>query len=173
MRWSWFIPYHHFFIKRREEREERERAFYFYENGSLLLEKLIACCNAKPIPIRTFSAQQLFQATNNFSSEKLVIGLSVWYKGSLEGQIVLIKGSFVRNAKPITTRTFSPQQLRPSTNNYPAEHLGIYWYKGSLEGRIVLINRLDNLAYIAINDLVISARCSWRWRQWRWVKEAA
>ena len=138
MRWSCFMPFHHFFIKRREE---RERAFYFYENGSLLLAKLIASCNAKPIPIRTFSAQQLFQATNNFSSEKLVIGLSIWYKGSLEGWIVLIKCSFVRNAKPIPIRTFSPQQLRQATNNYPAEHLEIYWYKGSLEGRIVLIKR--------------------------------
>ena len=82
------MPYH-FFIKRREEREERERAFY--ENGSLLLEKLIASCNTKPIPIRTFSAQQLFQATNNFSSEQLVKGFSIRYKGSLEGRIALIK----------------------------------------------------------------------------------
>ena len=124
------MPYHHFFNKRKE----RQRAFYFYENGSLLLEKLIASCNAKPIPIRTFSAQQLFQATNNFSSEKLVIGLSVWYKVSLEGRIVPIKRSFVCNAKPIPLPTFSPQQLPEATNNYPAEHLGIYWYKGSLEG---------------------------------------
>ncbi|XP_065622863.1 serine/threonine-protein kinase ZRK1-like isoform X2 [Quercus suber] len=161
MRWSWFMPYHHFFIKRRQEREERERAFYFYENGSVLLEKLIASCNGKPIPIRTFSAQQLFQATNNFSSEKLVMGLSIWYKVSLEGRMVLIKAYFVRNAKPIPIRTFSPQQLRQATNNYPAQHLGVYWYKGSLEGRIVLINRLDyDLADLAINDLVISAQMS-------------
>ncbi|KAK4575764.1 hypothetical protein RGQ29_026642 [Quercus rubra] len=153
MRWSWFMPYHHFFNKRKRK---RERAFY--ENGSKLLEKLIASCNAKPIPIRTFSAQQLFQATNNFSSEKLVIGLSVWYKGSLEGRIVPIKGSFVRNANPICT--FSPQQLPQATNNYPVQHMGSYWYKGSLEGRIVLIKRLDILAHIAINDLVISAQMS-------------
>ncbi|KAK4575761.1 hypothetical protein RGQ29_026639 [Quercus rubra] len=157
MRWSWFMPYHHFFIKRREE---RERAFYFYENGSLLLAKLIASCNAKPTPIRTFSAQQLRQATNNFSFEKLVMEFSIWYKGSLEGRIVLIKCSFVCNAKPIPIRTFSPQQIRQATNNYPAEHLEIYWYKGSLEGRIVLIKRLGFWTDIAINDLVISAQMS-------------
>ncbi|XP_050246485.1 serine/threonine-protein kinase ZRK1-like isoform X11 [Quercus robur] len=160
MRWSWFMPFHHFFIKRREERkqrEERERAFYFYQNGRLLVEKLIASCKAKPIPIRTFSAQQLRQATNNFSSEKLVMEFSIWYKGSLEGRIVLIKCSFVRNAKPIPIRTFSPQQLRQATNNYPAQHLGTYWYKGSLEGRIVLIKH--TFAW-AINDLVISAQMS-------------
>ena len=80
------MPYH-FFNKRREE---RERAFYFYENGSLLVEKLIASCNAKPIPIRTFSPQQLLLATNYFSSERRV--KFFWYKGSLEGRIVLIKG---------------------------------------------------------------------------------
>ena len=82
------MPYHHFFIKRREEREERERAFYFYENGSLLLEKLIASCNAKPIPLHTFSPQQLPQATNNYPAEHLGF---YWYRGSLEGRIVLIK----------------------------------------------------------------------------------
>ncbi|XP_030930463.1 non-functional pseudokinase ZED1-like [Quercus lobata] len=152
MRWSWFTD--HFFNKRKQ----RERAFY--ENGSLLLEKLIASCNAKPIPIPTFSAQQLCQATNNFSSEKLVMGFSFWYKGSLEGRIVLVKGSFVRNAKLIPIYTISPQELRQATNNYPAQHQEFYWYKGSLEGRIVLIKHLDNLAYIAINDLVISAQMS-------------
>ncbi|KAF3949399.1 hypothetical protein CMV_024722 [Castanea mollissima] len=82
MRWSWFTD--HFFNKRKQ-REERA----FYENGSLLLEKLIVCCNAKPIPIPTFSPQQLLLATNNFSSSEL-LGYS-WYKGSLEGRIVLIK----------------------------------------------------------------------------------
>ncbi|XP_030932843.1 non-functional pseudokinase ZED1-like [Quercus lobata] len=154
MRWSWLMPFHHFFIKRREE---TERAFY--ENGSKLLEKLIASCNAKPIPIRTFSPQQLRQATNNFSSEQLVTGFSIRYKVSLEGRIVFIKGSFVHNAKPIPIRTFSPQQLRQATNNYTAQHLGTYWYTGSLEGRIFLIKRFD-YADVAINDLVISAKMS-------------
>ncbi|XP_050246438.1 serine/threonine-protein kinase ZRK1-like isoform X6 [Quercus robur] len=156
MRWSWFMPFHHFFNKRKR-REERA----FYENGSLLLEKLIASCNAKPIPIRTFSAQQLRQATNNFSSEQLVTGFSIWYKVSLEGRFVFIKASFVCNAKPIPIRTFSPQQLHQATNNYPAQpSWEIYWYKGSLEGRIVLIKHLDNFANFAINDLVISAQMS-------------
>nr|XP_023895169.1 wall-associated receptor kinase 1-like [Quercus suber] len=87
---------------------------------------------------------------------------SVWYEGSLEGRIFLIKGSLVRNAKPIPIRTFSPQQLRQATNNYPAQHLGFYWYKGSLEGQIVLIKRLDYTFFVdfSINDLVISAQMS-------------
>ncbi|XP_050246506.1 serine/threonine-protein kinase ZRK1-like isoform X30 [Quercus robur] len=85
------------------------------------------------------------------------MGFSIRYKVSLEGRIVLIKGSFVHNAKTIPIRTFSPQQLRQATNNYPAQHLGTYWYKGSLEGRIVLIKH--TFAW-AINDLVISAQMS-------------
>ncbi|KAL0000548.1 hypothetical protein SO802_014329 [Lithocarpus litseifolius] len=94
MRWSWFTSYHFFNKTRRERRERDERERAFYENGSKLLEKLIASCNAKPIPIRTFSPQQLLLATNYYSSEQLVIGFSIWYKGSLEGRIVLIKHSF-------------------------------------------------------------------------------
>ena len=69
--------------------KEKERAFY--ENGSKLVEKLIASCNAKPIPIHTFSLQQLLLATNNYSSEHLAYYQAYWYKGSLEGRIVLIK----------------------------------------------------------------------------------
>ncbi|KAL0000566.1 hypothetical protein SO802_014347 [Lithocarpus litseifolius] len=96
------------FFKRRKERKEGESAFV--ENGSKLLEKLIASCNGRSIPIRTFSAQQLHLATNNYSEPQLE-----------------------------------------------------YWYKGSLEGRIVLVNRLSDakiLAYLTINDIVISAHMS-------------
>ncbi|XP_065622038.1 serine/threonine-protein kinase ZRK1-like [Quercus suber] len=54
-------------------RKERERAFF--ENGSKLLEKLIASCNGRSIPIRTFSDQHEW----------------FWYKGSLEARIVFVK----------------------------------------------------------------------------------
>ncbi|KAF3947175.1 hypothetical protein CMV_026660 [Castanea mollissima] len=73
------------FFNRR--RKQRERAFV--ENGGKLLEKLIVCCNGKPIPIRTFSAQQLRQATNNYSEH---LG-KYWYKGSFEGRIILTRHS--------------------------------------------------------------------------------
>ena len=51
------------------------------------MEKLIAFCNDKPIPIRTFSSQQLSLATNNYCEH---LGM-YWYKGSIEGRIVLVK----------------------------------------------------------------------------------
>ncbi|XP_065623098.1 serine/threonine-protein kinase ZRK1-like [Quercus suber] len=56
-------------------------------NGSKLLEKLVVSCNGKPISIRTFSAQELCLATNNYNNRCCFFG----YKGSLEGQIVLIR----------------------------------------------------------------------------------
>ncbi|GMY20210.1 non-functional pseudokinase ZED1-like [Fagus crenata] len=50
----------------------------------MLLEKLIVSCNAKPIPIRTFSAQELQQATDNYANYQFWD----WYKGSLEARKV-------------------------------------------------------------------------------------
>ncbi|XP_030930470.1 non-functional pseudokinase ZED1-like [Quercus lobata] len=71
--------------KKGEERKEKERAFL--ENGSKVLEKLIVSCNGKPIPIRSFTVQQLHQATNNYHNH---LG-TYWFKGSLEGRLVLVK----------------------------------------------------------------------------------
>uniref|UniRef100_A0A2N9FPD0 Protein kinase domain-containing protein n=1 Tax=Fagus sylvatica TaxID=28930 RepID=A0A2N9FPD0_FAGSY len=70
----------------RKERKERERAFL--ENGSMLLEKLIVSCNAKPIPIRTFSAQELQQASDKYTDYQFL------YKGSLGGRMVFVKRFF-------------------------------------------------------------------------------
>ena len=59
----------------------------FLENGSKLLEKLIVSCNDKSIPIRTFSAQELWLATNNYHNHQG----RLWYNGSFEEQFVLIR----------------------------------------------------------------------------------
>jgi serine/threonine protein kinase len=79
--------------KKREEERERKRAFL--ENGGLVLEKLVASCNGRPIPIRTFSYQDLILATNNFDNRLIIhededSGSQV-YKGSFEGRILGIK----------------------------------------------------------------------------------
>ena len=84
MRRSWLRDSFFRMSKKDEEREEREKAFA--ESGSKLLEKLIAFCNGKPIPIRSFSAQDLHQATNNYCEHQAWH----WYKGSLEGRVVLV-----------------------------------------------------------------------------------
>ncbi|XP_030928909.1 non-functional pseudokinase ZED1-like [Quercus lobata] len=71
--------------KKGEEGKEKERAFL--ENGSKVLAKLIVSCNGKPIPIWSFTVQQLHQATNNYHNH---LG-TYWFKGSLEGRLVLVK----------------------------------------------------------------------------------
>jgi serine/threonine protein kinase len=77
--------------KKREEERVRKRAFL--ENGGLVLEKLVASCNGRPIPIRTFSYQQLILATNNFDHRLILREDSGFqmYKGSFEGRILSIK----------------------------------------------------------------------------------
>jgi serine/threonine protein kinase len=94
-------------VEKREEERERKRAFL--RNGGLVLEKLVASCNGRPIPIRTFSYQQLLLATNNFDPPLILdnAGDYKMYKGSFEGRILSIKNwkkgymSFVReNGRP-------------------------------------------------------------------------
>ncbi|KAG6636973.1 hypothetical protein CIPAW_11G148000 [Carya illinoinensis] len=65
----------------------------FLENGSMLLEKLVAACNGRPIPIRIFSYHELVSATNNFDSGLVlrVDAYYIWYKGSHEGRTISIK----------------------------------------------------------------------------------
>jgi serine/threonine protein kinase len=57
------------------------------------LEKVVASCNGRPIPIRTFSYQQLILATNSFD-HRLILHADQgyeFYKGSFEGRILSIK----------------------------------------------------------------------------------
>ncbi|XP_075668627.1 serine/threonine-protein kinase ZRK1-like [Castanea sativa] len=74
------------------DRKEKERAFF--ENGSMVLEKLIAFCNGKSIPIRGFSYEELKQATNNYDARLVIVQDELywkWYKGSLDGRLVSIR----------------------------------------------------------------------------------
>ena len=78
-------------VEKRKKERERKRAFL--RNGGLVLETLVASCNGRPIPIRTFSYQQLLLATNNFDPRLIIRkGLRCQvYKGSFEGRIISIK----------------------------------------------------------------------------------
>jgi hypothetical protein len=78
-------------VEKREEERKRKRAFL--RNGGLVLERLVASCNGRPIPIRTFSYQQLLLATNNFDPRLILYedGGYKMYKGSFEGRILSIK----------------------------------------------------------------------------------
>ncbi|XP_023908066.1 serine/threonine-protein kinase ZRK1 [Quercus suber] len=71
--------------------KKRERAFY--ENGSKLHEKLIASCNGRPIPIRSYSCEELQRATNNYDPSRIfhIDSSYKWYNGSFEGRMITIK----------------------------------------------------------------------------------
>lgn len=73
----------------------------FLKNGSKFLKELIADCNGKSVPIRSFSSSQILQATNNFDSSCLV--RREWdhkgYKGTIEGKSYLIKRYFEYRVK--------------------------------------------------------------------------
>ena len=76
------------FLRLREKSEEKEkRERQFIENGSKLQEKLIVSCNGKPIPIRSFFAKELRQATNNYNNHYGMF----WFKGSLDGRIAIVR----------------------------------------------------------------------------------
>lgn len=72
------------FRKKTEKRMKKEKRFL--ENGSIFLKDLIADCNGKSIPIRSFTTSQIRKATKNFDSTCFVAeeGFYIWYKGKIE-----------------------------------------------------------------------------------------
>ncbi|ESQ44306.1 hypothetical protein EUTSA_v10006070mg [Eutrema salsugineum] len=75
--------------KEKDVKEER----WFLKNGSKFLKELIADCNGKSIPIRSFSSHQILKATKNFDSSCFVTkeGFYIWYKGEIEDRSYMIK----------------------------------------------------------------------------------
>ncbi|VVB06072.1 unnamed protein product [Arabis nemorensis] len=70
----------------------KEEEIHFQKHGSLLLEELIASSGGKYNPIRTFSSNQILQATNHFDWNHVISeDRFVWYKGTIENRAVLIK----------------------------------------------------------------------------------
>ncbi|CAE6076583.1 unnamed protein product [Arabidopsis arenosa] len=79
--------------KRKEKEKHIQEEKWFLDNGSIFLTELIADCNGKSIPIRSFSSDQILKATSNFSSSCFVTaeGFYVWYKGIIEDRSYMIK----------------------------------------------------------------------------------
>ncbi|CAH2063778.1 unnamed protein product [Thlaspi arvense] len=77
--------------KAKKDSEANQRLRLFQENGKVLLEDLIELCNGKSNPIKTFSANQIIEATNNFSESNHLIRFEFMYRGMLEARPVLIK----------------------------------------------------------------------------------
>lgn len=77
--------------KKKKNSEASKRLRSFQENGKVLLQDLIELCDGKSNPIKTFSANQIIQATNNFSETNHMIRFEFIYRGMLENRPVLIK----------------------------------------------------------------------------------
>ncbi|KAK4587020.1 hypothetical protein RGQ29_023949 [Quercus rubra] len=83
----------------RQKKKEKERERAFLESGSKLHEKLIASCNGRPIPIRSYSCEELLRATNNYDPSCFFHKGMIcdWYNGSFEGRMISVKKYFRHN----------------------------------------------------------------------------
>ncbi|XP_010516400.1 PREDICTED: non-functional pseudokinase ZED1-like [Camelina sativa] len=81
------------FERRKEKEKSSQEERWFLDNGSIFLKELIADCNGKSIPIRSFTSSEILRATNDFDSSSFVTaeGFYVWYKGIIEDRSYMIK----------------------------------------------------------------------------------
>ncbi|KAJ4706500.1 putative Receptor protein kinase [Melia azedarach] len=75
---------------RRNNQKNKDNTI-FLRNGALLLEKLITCCDGTRNPIRSFPAEELKIATNNFAEHQVIKYENYkLYKGFLQNRPVSI-----------------------------------------------------------------------------------
>lgn len=82
--------------------KDKEKSKYFIENGGTLLEELILSCKGTRFrcnPIRSFPANELLEATNNFKRHCYNDFDYTWYKATLDDRPVLIKRYHVSDYK--------------------------------------------------------------------------
>ncbi|XP_044482674.1 non-functional pseudokinase ZRK2-like [Mangifera indica] len=78
-----------FFSKERNRRRKEE---LFIRNGKILLERFIKSCNGKCNPIRSFSAEEIKIATNNYDPQNIITkdGYYNLYEGFLQDRQVSV-----------------------------------------------------------------------------------
>ncbi|XP_065853249.1 serine/threonine-protein kinase ZRK1-like [Euphorbia lathyris] len=87
------------FDKERDLKDDKSTIFLI--NGSRLLEKMITFCNGKcSIPIKSFTAEELEKATNNFNEKQVpkIDGYFELYKGFLQDRPVIVKKFIIKQA---------------------------------------------------------------------------
>lgn len=75
--------------KKRAQEEE-----YMVKNGGILMEEIMSISNGRCNPIRSFSAEELRIATNNFESFSYKSGIDKWYKTVLEDHPAVLIRTF-------------------------------------------------------------------------------
>ncbi|KAG9134060.1 hypothetical protein Leryth_004751 [Lithospermum erythrorhizon] len=85
----------------RKSKSLKAASSHFLLNGSALLAEFMAATNGKyDIPIRSFSADQLIKATNNFANVFHKARISFLCSGSFEGRQIIVKKFFDVNDFP-------------------------------------------------------------------------
>ncbi|KAF9620061.1 hypothetical protein IFM89_010711 [Coptis chinensis] len=80
--------------KKNQLEPKNEEEAFLLANGALLLQELVALCDAKTTPLCIFSAKDLNLATNNYHRHQYVLRHTynyTLYKGILDHRLVLIK----------------------------------------------------------------------------------
>lgn len=79
-------------VLKKFRKEEEDVPNLFLQNGSALLEELISFSSGTyDIPIRSYSAQQLVKATNNFAGRVHASTYGYICRGTLQGRSILVK----------------------------------------------------------------------------------
>ncbi|ESR49703.1 serine/threonine-protein kinase ZRK1 [Citrus sinensis] len=79
-------------LRSRKSLEKAEKRKFMLGNGKILLEKLIASSNGKHNPIRSFSADELKTATDDFDGGKVIMKCLFYklYKGFLQDRPISV-----------------------------------------------------------------------------------
>uniref|UniRef100_A0A2P2K7A8 Non-functional pseudokinase ZED1 n=1 Tax=Rhizophora mucronata TaxID=61149 RepID=A0A2P2K7A8_RHIMU len=82
-----------FNFRTQKRKDEAEKERLFLKNGGLLLEALVASCDGKCNPIRSFSSEELMKATNNYDPQRVIAEDSffILYSGVLQDRPVSVK----------------------------------------------------------------------------------
>ncbi|XP_019084928.1 PREDICTED: non-functional pseudokinase ZED1-like isoform X2 [Camelina sativa] len=77
----------------KNNKKKKKKKISDLKNGGILLEELIASFDGKTNPIRCFSSDEIFKATDNFSESQVISswGYFIWYRGVIEERPVSIK----------------------------------------------------------------------------------
>ncbi|KAK2640383.1 hypothetical protein Ddye_028178 [Dipteronia dyeriana] len=75
-----------------KDSEKADKTAFLMKNGENFLEKLITSCNGKYNPIRSYSAEELKEATNNYDIQNVITSDASYelYKGFLQGRSISV-----------------------------------------------------------------------------------
>ncbi|KAJ4904883.1 Protein kinase superfamily protein [Raphanus sativus] len=139
--------------KEKETEKEEARRKCFLKNGSTFLQQLIVDCNGISNPIRTFSSDQIFKATDHFDPTCSLLvdpSGSIWYEGAINGRSYSIKRFTV------TGQVVGGEEERTSYNDIVlsarvSNHIGFFKLIGCCLEFPLPVMVFEDLEYRALN----------------------